>query len=59
MILNQQGVMKMKDKKNEREKDEGRSVVSGSVKSLFLELNSQLQNYLDALKTASSDHNSN
>lgn len=51
--------MKMKDKKNEREKGEGRSVVSGSVKSLFMELNNQLQNYLDALKTASSDQNSN
>jgi hypothetical protein len=49
----------MKDKKSERVKEEGRSVVSGSVKSLFMELNNQLQNYLDALKTASSDHNSN
>ncbi len=53
----------MKNKKDARMKEVQTSHVSsancGPLKSLFMELNNQLQDYLDALKTASGDQNSN
>ena len=49
----------MGEKKRIRER--GVTAVSGSggFKSLFVELNSQLQSYLEALKTASGEQGSN
>ncbi len=53
----------MKNKKNDRMKEVQASHVEpancGPLKSLFQDLNGQLQSYLDALKTASGDQSSN
>lgn len=47
----------MKERKKTRERAGG--VSNGSIKLLFVDLNEQLQSYLNALKTSASEQRSN